>query len=108
MRGRPTEMGSRCFEKSYNTSRAASQEIVQYPRAVPPETTTSPIECEYRPTTNRSGVADNGRLPKQAPRSGGEGRLNQPIGTSSPGLTVRREGGGDGDGVTQTQAIWRV
>jgi len=42
------------------------------------------------------------------PNVGGEGKLNQPLGTSSPSQTIRREEGGDGDGFNQTKAMWHV
>ena len=44
-------------------------------------------------------VADRGGLPKRAGRRGGEGRLKQPLGISSPGLTMRRERKWEGRGV---------
>ena len=64
---------------------------MQYERAVQQGTATLPINRDRKPTIDGSGVANGGGLPKRARGRGGEGKLNQPLGTSLPGLTIRSE-----------------
>jgi len=57
----------------------STKDTIQYLRAVPPGTTTLPIDWNYRPTVDGSGVTDCAGLPKRAWGRGGEGRLNEPL-----------------------------
>jgi len=68
--------GVRMFWKVWPYQQS-TKEIVQYQRAVPPGTTTLPINRDTRPTVDKRGVADRGGLAKRARRTGGEGSLYQ-------------------------------
>ena len=84
MRGRLTKTVSRCLEKSNRTSRAQRRSCTtreQWHRG----------QLLYRSTETKNRPLTGEGLPKRARRRGGEGELNQPLGTSLPGLTIRRE-----------------
>jgi len=57
---------------------------------------------------NGSGVADRGGLPKGAQSKGDEGRHNQPMKTSWPGLNIRRERKRGWKELHRTGAMWHV